>query len=207
MEKIRWTILLTLIIGLGFYAPTWADEKKEFRVCAEGKYALCAGAPCEMVNGVAICSCPILDAAEFPTATFISCENIKNPGYNTVYSTYSFNNNAQIPLNPNGMKTLRCEGNQKYTWANCGAAVCSILDDQTSALCVCPDVRHDAFQTIGGDCQADACNQVWSGYRVIASDSGDPKGPIPILAEYYRNHGLEEKLFLPVEHCTEPKLN
>lgn len=174
------TITLLLLAAIAFPGLAGAQGGKAAGAIAavqnqatfcEGTYALCIKAPCSAIPTLdrlanyyidhALCSCNVVKGWSMGPG---SCEDrapVVQNGRTYLISTYSNLYNDKD-------KTLSCS-DPGTVWAWCYGAPCVVDEkDPSKAVCNCP-VQTGPAKTLGGNCQADACNGIWS----AATPAGD----------------------------------
>jgi hypothetical protein len=145
-----------------------AAEQAQF---CEGTYALCIKAPCSPVPTLprlgnyavehALCSCEVVKGWSMGPGACADRAPVTQGGRTYLISTYSNLYNASE-------KTLSCPDTET-AWAWCYGAPCVVdAKDPKKAVCTCP-VQTGPAKTLGGDCQAGACDGIWS----AATPAGD----------------------------------
>jgi hypothetical protein len=136
----------------------------------DGTYALCIKAPCSPIPTLdrignyyvehALCECQVVRGWSMGPGSCPDRAPMEQHGRTFLISTYSNRFNAEE-------KTLAC--GEGTTWAWCYGAPCVVDElDRSKATCTCP-VETGPGSTLGGDCRAGACDQIWS----AASPAGD----------------------------------
>ncbi len=126
-------------------------------VFCEGTYALCIRALCtpDPSGGNTVeCGCVVEQGWSMGPGNCASRQPVTKDGVTTIVSTYSnaFNNVD---------KTLTC-ANKDTKWAYCYGAPCVVdSHDPKAAVCKCP-VQTGPMSTLGGSCDHDNCNKIWS---------------------------------------------
>lgn len=128
-------------------------------------YALCIKAPCSPIVSrdkdgnysvtEANCRCVVVDGWSMgPGECDKRAVTTASDGNKYLVSTYSnFFNKTDL--------TLTCSSNST-TWAWCYGSPCVISKDNPSdAVCTCP-IQIGPAKTLGGRCQQEKCNQIWS---------------------------------------------
>lgn len=163
------TFLLTTAIGGPAFAQSAekvdeiVEEIRQQATFCEGTYALCIKAPCapiptlpRLVNYAtdhALCSCNVVRGWSMGPGECEDRAPVTQGGRTYLISTYSNLYNEKE-------KTLAC--GEGTAWAWCYGAPCVVDEKNPSkASCTCPVMTGQA-QTLGGDCQSDACEMIWS---------------------------------------------
>ncbi|MCF8478062.1 MAG: hypothetical protein K9G60_13620 [Pseudolabrys sp.] len=135
-------------------------------VFCDGTYALCIKAPCVPVAGPggtitsAVCSCDVVKGWSMGPGSCPSRQPLRHGSTTHLISTYSNRYNKTET-------TLTCE-NSSTVWAWCYGAPCIVNDrDPSKASCNCP-VQTSPMRTLGGDCQTDRCDYIWSAATLAA---------------------------------------
>lgn len=152
----------------------------EQAVFCEGTYALCIKAPCSPIPTLerlgnyglddALCVCDIVKGWSMGPGACEDRAPVTQNGRTYLISTYSnLYNDAE--------QTLSCD-DPKTLWAWCYGAPC-VIDEKNpnKAVCTCP-VQTGPAKTLGGDCQQNACNSIWS--------AATPAGDLFANEHYYR---------------------
>lgn len=150
MHVLLSTIPVLLLLGSVQLARADAHESggSGGGIVCTSRYALCSAAACEKSDSSddVACECVITAGANIGNS---SCEDREA----RLISTFSF---ANFP----GGRVLTCPAGTE--WAQCLDASCAEVSE-TLALCTCTLGSTDAqVQTVGGDCQAQACSILWS---------------------------------------------
>ena len=151
-------------------ADRTVEEIRQQTTFCEGTYALCIKAPCtpiptqpRLVNYAtdhALCSCNVVRGWSMGPGECEDRAPVTQGGRTYLISTYSNRYNKEE-------KTLSC--GKETQWAWCYGAPCVVDEkDPTKAVCTCP-VMTGRAQTLGGGCQSDACERIWS----AATPAGD----------------------------------
>lgn len=165
-------------------------------VFCDGTYALCIKAQCKPVvqKGGSVkyanCECDVRQGWSMGPGSCQSRQPVVRNALTFLVSTYS-------NLYNKTEKTLSCN-NSGQLWAWCYGAPC-VVDraDPTKTTCTCP-VYTGAMYTLGGNCGAGNCSQMWS----AATPKADA-GANDIFAAYMKLHNLPHNP--PAEMCTAPK--
>lgn len=139
------------------------EEIRQQTTFCEGTYALCIKAPCTPIPTLprlanyttdhALCSCNVVRGWSMGPGACEDRAPVTQGGRTYLISTYSNRYNKED-------KTLSC--GRGTVWAWCYGAPCVVDEkDPTKAVCTCP-VMTGRAQTLGGDCQPDACEVIWS---------------------------------------------
>lgn len=155
-------LLATAFLALPALAGAQEGDRNQNVFC-EGTYALCIKAPCSAIPSLdrlsnytidkALCSCDVVKGWSMGPGACTDRVPMEQNGRTYLISTYS-------NLYNDKERTLACSA--KTVWAWCYGAPC-VVDpkDPRKALCNCP-VQTGLARTLGGNCNADACNGIWS---------------------------------------------
>ena len=174
-----------------------AGQLKRAAQFCDGTYALCIKAPCTPIASrgkagasidSALCSCDVVDGWSMRPASCAARMPGQSGSFKTLMSTYSNRFNATN-------KTLSCSSTDTL-WAMCYGAPCVIdSKDPNKASCTCP-VKQSAASTLGGDCQQNACNSIWS----AATPQADA-GANAIFAAYMKKNNPTVPSLPPAAAC------
>ena len=145
-------------------AKRGAPDPANAAIFCPGPFALCIKAACApeadakgKVTNV-VCSCAVEHGWSMGPAQCSERLPIVHNGQLQIMSTYS---NA---FNTLDHQNLSCKGSHQ-AWANCYGATCAVDPEHPDrAHCKCP-VRYGDMVTLGGDCNKNSCNAMWSAAR------------------------------------------
>ena len=163
-----WTCLAAAIILLfALSCGAAADDDSAIYVgggtlCVDTpRFALCTSAPCQidrLEQNYAICDCVVESGANWGRKT--TCEE-RIPQGTELRSNFS-------PIQagrPLYLKALVCRNKR---WASCLDAPCTVdPTDPTKAKCKCHVAITRPWQTLGGECDPAACDQLWSAGVIV----------------------------------------
>jgi hypothetical protein len=183
-------LLLAAVFAVSPTTGAWSAEATPSAlnqaIFCEGTYALCIKAPCSLIPSLerlanyyvdhALCVCDIVKGWSMGPGACEDRAPVQAQGRTYLISTYS-------NLYNDKEKTLACD-DPKTLWAWCYGAPCMVDEkDPSKAVCNCP-VEQGPARTLGGNCQQNACNSVWS--------AATPPGDVFANQHYYdymtKNH-------------------
>jgi len=161
-----WTCLAAAVLLL-FAVSCSANDDSAISVgggtlCVDTpRFALCTSAPCQINpsdSNYAICDCVVESGANWGKTT---CEE-RIPQGTVLRSNFS-------PIQagpPSYLKALVCE--DAPMWASCLDALCTVdPKDPTKAKCKCLVATTTPWETLGGECDPAACDQLWSAGHMV----------------------------------------
>lgn len=179
-------LIAVLVVSPALGAENPVDMIRAQATFCEGTYALCIKAPCtpipvlERLGNYAVeqasCVCNVVKGWSMGPGACEDRQPVQQNGRTYLISTYSNLYNA-------AEKTLSCP-DQDTAWAWCYGAPC-VVDamDPSKAICNCP-VDIGPAKTLGGNCQANACDSIWS----AATPAGDAFANEHFYNSMQRNH-------------------
>lgn len=155
----RYLSILFLMVLANFAFGSQSFAQSDVPGACQNTYALCTSAKCVPLPNdpdMTVCSCVVREGWNWGQSSCKLREPIIiRPRKAYLLSTYSF---AQAKHK----SVMECTGGQR--WTDCLDAVCVVSPyDKLKANCFCPYGTGNRMVTYGGDCKAEACeNVIWS---------------------------------------------